>query len=162
MRLKRDQEVQEVVTRIAEKMKRWGITVTFLSGQLNVSRQYAWQIVHYRTSLSKERALEIERTVDAIIAQERHVQTFGDRLRAARIAAGMTLKQVAEALGYTWVGVERWEKNLCLPKPGVLMQLMDLYGDPEARSRQAARPLPVRVTLPLAVHQRSAPALDRP
>ena len=30
-------------------------------------------------------------------------------------------------IGYTWVGVERWEKNLCRPKPGVLWHLCSLY-----------------------------------
>ncbi len=128
MGTKRDREVQVIVEGIAGKMKRWGITVTFLASQLHVSRQYAWQIVHYRTSLSVERAQEIEQVVDAIIEQGRHVRTFGDRLRAARRSAGLTLKEVGQALGYTWIGVERWEKNLCTPKPGVLDRLMDLYG----------------------------------
>ena len=128
MALKLVREVEEIVGRIRTKMKQWGITATFLAGQLKVSRQYAWQIIHYRTFLSVERALEIERTVDAIISQQAHVKTVGDRLRAARIAAGLTLKEVARAIGYTWVGVERWEKNVCRPKPGVLWHLLTLYG----------------------------------
>ena len=40
----------------------------------------------------------------------------------------MTLKEVARAIGYTWVGVERWEKNICRPKPSVLWHLLTLYG----------------------------------
>jgi len=121
-------EAEEVVDRIRTKMKQWGITSTFLAAQLGVSRQYSWQIIHYRTFLSVERALEIEGTVDAIISQQKHVRTVGDRLRAARVAAGLTLKEVARAIGYTWVGVERWEKNVCRPKPSVLWHVLTLYG----------------------------------
>ena len=121
-------DVDEIVHRIRTKMKQWGITATFLAAQLGVSRQYAWQIIHLQTSLSVERAFEIEQVVDTIIAQQKHVRTVGDRLRAARIAAGLTLKQAARMIGYTWVGVERWEKNICRPKPGVLWHLLTLYG----------------------------------
>jgi transcriptional regulator with XRE-family HTH domain len=128
MELKLVREAEETVGRIRLKMKQWGITATFLASQLGVSRQYAWQIVHYRTFLSVERALEIEGAVDGIIAQQKHVRTVGDRLRAARTAAGLTLKEVARAIGYTWVGVERWEKNICRPKPSVLWHLLTLYG----------------------------------
>jgi transcriptional regulator with XRE-family HTH domain len=108
-------------------MKPWGITVSFLAEQLGVSRQYAWQFVHYRTLVSRQKALAIEKIVDRIIEEQTHVRTFGDRLRAARISAGLTLKEVAAMIGYTWVGVERWEKNQCLPKPGVLWHLCNLY-----------------------------------
>jgi transcriptional regulator with XRE-family HTH domain len=121
-------EVEEIVARIRKKMKPWGITVSYLAEQLAVSRQYAWQIVHYRTFLSGQRAREIENAVDRIIAQRTHITTFGRRLRAARISAGYTLKEVAGMIGYSWVGVERWEKDLCLPKPGVLWHLANLYG----------------------------------
>lgn len=54
--------------------------------------------------------------------------TIGSRLRAARVAAGLTLKQVAGMISYTWVAVQRWEKGVCLPKPGVLRHLAHLYG----------------------------------
>ncbi len=128
MDLKLVREAEEVVARIRTKMKQWGITATFLAAQLGVSRQYAWQIIHFRTFLSVDRALEIEDTVDSIIAQQKHVRTVGDRLRAARISSGLTLKEVARAIGYTWVGVERWEKNICRPKPSVLWHLLTLYG----------------------------------
>lgn len=120
-------DVEDIVVRIRKKMKPWGITVAYLAEQLAVSRQYAWQIVHYRTSLSGKRACEIESVVDTIIAQRRHITTLGRRLRAARISAGYTLKEVAEMIGYSWVGVERWEKDKCLPKPGVLWHLASLY-----------------------------------
>ncbi|MEW6511558.1 MAG: helix-turn-helix transcriptional regulator [Bacteroidota bacterium] len=125
--MRRSPEVEEVVQRIRKKMRPWGITVSYLAKQLGVSRQYAWQIIHYRSLLSLEKALAIEKRVDKIIEERTHMKTFGDRLRAARISAGLTLKEVAAMIGYTWVGVERWEKNLCLPKPGVLWHLCNLY-----------------------------------
>ena len=127
-RFKRDKKVEEVVQRIREKMRPWGITVTFLASQLGVSRQYAWQIVNYRTFLSLEKAVESEHVVDSIITKKSHIRTFGDRLRAARKSAGLTLKEVANLIGYSWVGVQRWERDQCLPKPGVLWHLLNLYG----------------------------------
>ena len=62
------------------------------------------------------------------MALQEDKKTIGSRLRKARIATGMTLKQVAGILSYTWVAVERWEKGVCLPKPGVLRHLAHLYG----------------------------------
>lgn len=136
MTFQKQQEVDTITARVRKNMKRWGITVSFLAEQLGVSRQYAWQTVHYRTPLSVEKAAEIERTVDTIIAQRMHMRSFGEQLRAARIASGLTLKQVAEMIGYSWVGVERWEKNICRPKPGVLWHLFMLYGDSSHSMRQ--------------------------
>ncbi|MBI5474398.1 MAG: helix-turn-helix transcriptional regulator [Ignavibacteriae bacterium] len=46
----------------------------------------------------------------------------------ALIAGGLTLKQVAAMIGYTWIAVARWEKNKCLPKPSVLLHLRNIYG----------------------------------
>lgn len=126
--LPRDSQVEEVILRAASKMKHWGITVTYLSTQLGVSRQYAWQVMYYRTLVSRAKALQVEAAIDSIIASQSHMQTFGDRLRAARVSKGLTLKKVADKIGYSWVGVERWEKNICLPKPGVLWHLRTLYG----------------------------------
>jgi DNA-binding XRE family transcriptional regulator len=125
---KRDDEVELIIKETLTKMRGWGITVTYLATQLGVSRQYVWQVVYYRTMVSRQKAREVEAAVDSIIALQKHLQTYGDRLRAARISAGLTLKQVAEKIGYSWVGVERWEKNVCLPKPGVLWHLRSLYG----------------------------------
>jgi predicted transcriptional regulator len=124
----REDEVAEIIDRIRKKMRPWGITITFLAMQLGVSRQYVWQIVYYRTMISREKALEVERVVDDSILTLRHIKTFGDRLRAARIAGGLTLKQVAAMIGYTWIAVARWEKNKCLPKPSVLLHLRNIYG----------------------------------
>ncbi|HMK38692.1 MAG TPA: hypothetical protein VK569_05075, partial [Bacteroidota bacterium] len=92
--MRRIPEVDEVVQRIVRKMKPWGITLSYLAQNLGVSRQYAWQIIHYKTILSRAKALEIEKAVDRIIEERAHVRTFGDRLRAARISAGYTLKEV--------------------------------------------------------------------
>jgi hypothetical protein len=125
-------EVEQIIQRAASRMKQWGITVTYLAAQLGVSRQYAWQVVYHRTMVSREKVLQVEAVVDSIIARQSHIQTFGDRLRAARISQGLTLKEVAEKIGYSWVGVERWEKNICVPKPGVLWHLRALYGVDES------------------------------
>jgi transcriptional regulator with XRE-family HTH domain len=121
-------EAGELLASTRRKMKRWGITVSFVAREMGVSRQYAWQVVHQRTVVSEERAREFEHAVEAIIGRRENLATFGDRLRAARVAAGLTLKQVAALIGYSWVGVERWERNVCLPKPGVLWHLLSLYG----------------------------------
>ena len=141
MRSERQQDVEQVISRVQESMKRWGITVSFLAEQLGVSRQYAWQAVHYRTPLSAEKAREIERTVDTIIAQRSHMRSFGEQLRAARVASGLTLKQVAGMIGYSWVGVERWEKDICRPKPGVLWHLFMLYGGSSRSTHPGMPPL---------------------
>jgi len=138
----RNNEIEHIMQRSAARMKQWGITVTYLAGQLGVSRQYAWQVMYYRTMVSRKKALEVQSVVDAIIERQSHVKTFGDRLRAARISRGLTLKEVADRIGYSWVGVERWEKNISLPKPGVLFHLRTLYGVdeswlPPATSEQA-------------------------
>ena len=92
---RRDPAVSAVVDRIRGKTCQWGITVSYLAGRLGVSRQYAWQIINDRTPLSEQRALQIEAAVDLIIAKRSHLNTVGERLRAARVAAGLTLKQVA-------------------------------------------------------------------
>jgi transcriptional regulator with XRE-family HTH domain len=130
--VRREMSVDEVVERIQSKTQPWGITVSYLAEQIGVSRQYLWQIMHSRSPLSRQKALEVEAVVDRIISERSHVRTFGDRLRAARIAAGFTLKEAATMIGYTWVGVERWEKNMYVPKPGVLWHLCNLYGIDEA------------------------------
>ena len=156
---KRMPDVQVVVERIRKNMRRWGIGVSFLARQLDVTRQYAWQIVHYRTPLYLERALEIEHVVDGMVVRRTHLKTFGDRLRAARISAGLTLKEVAGMIGYTWVGVERWEKNICRPKPGVLWHLCSVYEIPvrlfgqgdEGSASTATTPLRPGIRTELAV-----------
>ncbi len=141
MQKRTDTGVEESLQRIRMTMQRWGVTITFLATQLGVSRQYAWQVVRHRVPVSAERAASIEQTLGTIIAQQRHMRSFGERLRAARIASGLTLKQVADLIGYSWVGVERWEKDLCRPKPGVLWHLFSLYGlEVTPRASHSIRP----------------------
>ena len=158
-RLKKDDRVAEVAERIRKKMQPWGVTVSFLATRLGVSRQYAWQIVHYRTAVSLERAQEIESIIDTIIAEKSHMKTFGERLRAARRSAGLTLKQAAHLIGYSWVGVERWERDLCLPKPGVLWHLLSLYGLGGDRAEAIAASYPASAGT-VGSLERSVGALD--
>jgi plasmid maintenance system antidote protein VapI len=66
--MRRVPEVDEVVQRIVKKMKPWGLTLSYLAQNLGVSRQYVWQIIHYRTVLSRAKALEIEKAVDRMFA----------------------------------------------------------------------------------------------
>ena len=113
---------------IRAKMEEWGVSHTFLARRLGVSRQYVWQVLNQPEALSLEKARLIEETVDTIISRQMHLQTLGDRLRAARRAAGLTLKQVASEIGYSWVVIQRWEKNVCLPGLEVLLRLCGVYG----------------------------------
>jgi transcriptional regulator with XRE-family HTH domain len=128
--VKRSGQIDEIVARVRSKMIRNGVALSFLARAAGTSRQYIWQILHGRTFLSRERIAGIERLVDSIIERQAHVVSFGDRLRAARRSAGLTLKEVAAVIGYTWVAVQRWEKDVCLPKPGVLWHLASVYGLP--------------------------------
>jgi len=128
MAFKRNKAVEKIILRARGKMRPWGITITYLAMQLGVSRQYVWQIVYYKGMISLEKATSLERMIDETIAERRHLSSFGARLRAARISAGLTLKQTADLIGYTWIAIERWEQNKCLPKPGVLWHLRTVYG----------------------------------
>jgi transcriptional regulator with XRE-family HTH domain len=127
-----DPKLQAAITRIRATMKEWGITNSLLATRLGVSRQYLWQVVHRRVHLSVERAQEIELVLNRLVADCRRNSTFGERLRAARRSAGFTLKEVASMIGYSWAGVERWEKDQCRPKPGVLFHLMSIYSSSTA------------------------------
>ncbi len=109
-------------------MRPWGITITDLAMQLGVSRQYVWQVLYGKTPVSEEKQSEIRHALDVVIGERRFGASFGQRLRGARIGARMTLRQAADHIGYSWVAVERWEKDVCLPKPGVLWHLRHIYG----------------------------------
>jgi transcriptional regulator with XRE-family HTH domain len=145
-----DPKLQASIARIRATMKSWGITNSRLASELGVSRQYLWQVVHRRVHLSPARADEIERVLNHLVADSRHHSTFGERLRAARRSAGFTLKEVASMIGYSWAGVERWEKDQCRPKPGVLFHLMSIYNSsstmlevpPPVRPLEAVTPSP--------------------
>jgi transcriptional regulator with XRE-family HTH domain len=122
-----DPRVQATVSRLHASMKTWGITISRLAAEAGVTRQYLWQIIHRRVHLSLDRARSIERILDRLVAERRRSSTFGERLRTARKSAGFTLKEAAAMIGYSWAGVERWEKDVCRPKPGVLWHLMSIY-----------------------------------
>jgi len=119
--------LEKVTDALAAYTTALSLNHAYVSARINLAVLYN-RIGKYDESIKEfEKVLEIEAAVDQIIEGRAHVRTFGDRLRAARIAAGMTLKEAAAQIGYTWVGVERWEKNLCLPKPGVLWHLCSVY-----------------------------------
>lgn len=109
-------------------MRPWGVTITDIAMEMGVSRQYIWQILYGKTPVSERKGQEVASYVEKLIDRHKAGASDGERLRRARIAAGLTLKQVAAQIGYSWVAVERWEKNVCLPKPGVLWHLRHVYG----------------------------------
>ena len=109
-------------------MRPWGITITDLAMNLGVSRQYVWQVLYGKIPVSEAKKSEISASIERMIFDRQFGASFGQRLRGARVGAGMTLRQVAEMIGYSWVAVERWEKDVCLPKPGVLWHLRHIYG----------------------------------
>ena len=121
-------DVAAVVGGMRLKMAQWGISHTFLARCLGVSRQYVWQVFNAPSSLSAGRAQAIAEALDLIIDRQMHLRTLGDRLRAARRSAGMTLKEVAKTIGYSWVVIERWETNVALPSLSVLLRLCGVYG----------------------------------
>ncbi len=137
--------VVAAVASITGKMEEWGVSHTFLAGKLGVSRQYVWQVLNQPSALSQDKARVMEEVVDMIIGRQMHLRTLGDRLRAARRAAGLTLKEVAAKIGYSWVVIQRWEKNVCLPGLEVLLRLCGVYGisfeieRPDGAGRKASR-----------------------
>lgn len=48
--------------------------------------------------------------------------------KSARLAAGLSVKQVADALGVTRVAVYFWEDGTCVPAVKRLPELAKLYG----------------------------------
>lgn len=56
------------------------------------------------------------------------MNNFGDRLRAARIAAGMTQEQLGFALGVTKASVSGWENNREAPSFKLLPELSAVLG----------------------------------
>lgn len=140
-----DSEVVAAVESISGKMGQWGVSHSFLAGRLGVSRQYVWQVLNQPAALSTAKARTIEEAVDLIIERQMHLRTLGDRLRAARRAAGFTLKEVASEIGYSWVVIQRWEKNVSLPGIEILLRLCGVYGisfeivHPAGRRENASR-----------------------
>jgi transcriptional regulator with XRE-family HTH domain len=116
-----------VGARIRTQMRPWGVTITDIAMEMGVSRQYIWQILYDKTPISEQKAREVTAFVDRLIERQKSGTSLGERLRRARIASCLTLKEAAAQIGYSWVAVERWEKNLCMPKPGVLFHLRHVY-----------------------------------
>jgi transcriptional regulator with XRE-family HTH domain len=58
--------------------------------------------------------------------------TIGQRIRAVRQQAGLSLDRLAEALGCSRRALINWEQNAAEPPIGILPKLRDLYNvDPE-------------------------------
>ncbi len=115
------------IAAIRHAMRRSDMTTTQVAMRLGVSRQYVWAILRGRSFVSDAKLDEIERLVHEWTARWEEGVTAGRRMRAARLYAGFTLKEAADLIGYSWVAVERWEKDHCLPKPGVLWHLRYVY-----------------------------------
>jgi len=109
-------------------IRAWGITYAMIASELSVSRQYIWQVLHGSIPASAQTQDLLRSTVESLILRQQRTWTPGRRMRSARIRSGLTLKQAATRAGYTWVAVQRWEKDLCSPKPGVLWHLRMIYG----------------------------------
>jgi transcriptional regulator with XRE-family HTH domain len=116
-----------VGARLRATMRPWGVTITDIAMEMGVSRQYIWQVLYDKIPISEQKAREVASFVDRLIERQKSGTTLGERLRRARISARLTLKAAAVQIGYSWVAVERWEKNVCLPKPGVLYHLRHVY-----------------------------------
>ena len=53
--------------------------------------------------------------------------TLGSRLKQARLKAGLTQKDAADALGVTYQAISNYERDKCRVQAGVLKQLCVLY-----------------------------------
>ena len=53
---------------------------------------------------------------------------FGEKIRAARKAAGMTQKQLAQRLGVSNTSVSNWEKDLSRPDADMIQLLCGILG----------------------------------
>jgi hypothetical protein len=136
------------------KLKSWGITVPALAASLGVSGEYVRGVLENGATAVPETACAFEQAIARLVDERRRNSSFGTQMRAARIGAGYTLKEIAGLIGYTWVAVQRWEKDVCLPKPGVLLHLRSLYGADEQWEVRGASPLPRRI--PLHLHSRTS------
>ena len=65
-----------------------------------------------------------ERKSDEVINQK----AVGDRIRAARLAAGMTQEELGEKLGVSFQAVSTWEQGKCLPDTDRLPELTKVLG----------------------------------
>lgn len=54
--------------------------------------------------------------------------TIGQRIREARIKAGLTQAELAEKLGISYVGVSQWERDIRNPKIETVRKIADALG----------------------------------
>jgi transcriptional regulator with XRE-family HTH domain len=120
-------EGAERVSELRRRIREWGLSPAEVARAVGVSRQYVWQVLRRGSGVTEERLNLLELAVASLIEQRRNPRSIGQRLRTARLLAGLTLRETAEMIGYSWVAVERWEKDICLPKPGVLWHLRQIY-----------------------------------
>jgi transcriptional regulator with XRE-family HTH domain len=113
------------IAAIRQAMRQCGMTSVQIALGLGVSRQYVSVILRGKSYVSDAKLDEIEGLVSKWSTAQK--STAGQRLRAARLCAGLTLKEAADLIGYSWMAVERWEKDRCCPKPGVLWHLRHVY-----------------------------------
>lgn len=73
--------------------------------------------------------LQEQRTA-SVVAEEDHLdlegETVGYRIKAARKAAGLTQKDLAEKVGVDYQSVMRWEKGTRSPRIPTLQNLADV------------------------------------
>lgn len=75
---------------------------------------------------------------------------FGKRLARARAAAGMTQRELAEAIGITWSQISRYEASKARPRLAVLMKLAEtLNTTPELLAGDSSDDFNREVTLTL-------------
>lgn len=60
--------------------------------------------------------------------KEREVETVGGNIKAARIKAGITQKELADRLGISPVGISQWERGLRHPKPQTINRIAKALG----------------------------------
>jgi transcriptional regulator with XRE-family HTH domain len=117
------------VSRLREELRRRGMSIAEFARSARCSRQYAWQVLRGTVPVSDHLLGRLERILAETIDWAEQPATTGMRLRRARRRAGYTLKETAAMIGYTWIAVQRWERDVCLPKPGVLLHLCQVYGE---------------------------------
>jgi transcriptional regulator with XRE-family HTH domain len=66
---------------------------------------------------------------------KRYPASFGQRLRAFRIAAGLTVPKLAERAGLTGAAIGVIERDLHQPRPGTVAKLVAALGPELARPR---------------------------
>lgn len=63
---------------------------------------------------------------------------FAERLREARLRAGLTQRELGEQAQVNYSQISRYEQGLAMPRPGVLLRLADVLGVPLEHLRDDA------------------------